>query len=64
MVLKGKGLTTSLFLSTKMSNKKQRGYFAITDITNKFFRKFLKNFMYWHYLGLKIKQVYNGPTVA
>ena len=40
----GKGLITSLSLRTKRSNKKQKSKFAITDITNQYFRKLLKKF--------------------
>ena len=39
-----KGLTTSLTLSTKRSNKKQKERFYITDITSQDFRKLLKKF--------------------
>ena len=58
----GKGLTTSLALSTKSSNKKQKAGLAITGITNQDFRKLLNKFKYSPYIGYKIKQVHNEPT--
>ena len=47
----GKKLNTSLDISTKRSNKKQKAKFAITDITNQDFRKLLKKFNNSPYLG-------------
>ena len=40
----GKGLTTSLTLSTKMLNKKQNSRTAITDITKQYLRNLLNKF--------------------
>ena len=60
----GKGMTTSLDLSTKGSNKKQNAMFAITEITNQSFRKFLGKFKNSPYLGYKSKQDHNEPTEA
>ena len=40
----GKGLTAYLDLRTKMSNKKQKSFFSITDITNQYFSEFIKKF--------------------
>ena len=42
MRISGKGLTTSLTLRTKIPKKKQHSSIASTDITNQYFRKFLK----------------------
>ena len=64
MVIPCKGLTNSLALRTKRSNNKQKARFSITDITNKDFRKFLKNFNNSPYLGYKSKQDRNEPTEA
>ena len=60
----GKGLTTSLDLRTKRSNQKQKERFAITNITNQDFRKFLKKFKNSHYLVYKSKRVHKEPTEA
>ena len=60
----GKGVTTSLNLITKISNKKQNTRFSITDITNQDFRKLLNNFNISPYKGYKSKQVHNEPTEA
>ena len=57
-----KGVTNSLYLSSKKSNKKQSSRFAITDINNQYFSKLLKKFKNSPYLGLKTKQVHNEPT--
>ena len=64
MVISVKGLTTSLTLRTKSPNKKQKSKTAITDITNKCFRKLLREFKNSHYLGYKRKQVHKEPTEA
>ena len=40
----GKGMTTYLDLRTKISNKKQKEKFYITDITEQDFSNFIKNF--------------------
>ena len=64
MVRSGKGLTTSLTLRTKRPNKKQKARTAITDITNQYFRKLIKYFSNFPYLGYKEKQVHNEPTEA
>ena len=58
----GKGVTTSLDLSTKSPNKKQKARVAITDIINQDFSKFLKEFNSSPYLVYKMKQVHNNPT--
>ena len=58
----GKGMTTYLTLSTKIPNKKKNSRFSITDITNQYFRKFLKKFKNSPYLGYNSKQVHNEPT--
>ena len=58
----GKEMTTSLALRIKISNKIQKEMFAITDITNQYFRKFLKFFKNSPYLGYTSKQVHNEPT--
>ena len=36
--------------------------FAITDITNQDFRKFIRKFNNATYIGYKSKQVHNEPT--
>ena len=55
----GEGLNTSMYLRTKMTNKKQKTRFAITDINNQGFRKFLKKFKNSPYIGYNSKQVNN-----
>ena len=60
----GKGLNNYLALRTKSQNKKQKARFAITEITNQDFRKFLNKFNNAPYIGYKIKQVRNEPTEA
>ena len=62
MGIQCKGLTNSLYIHTKRSNKKQNSRFSINDINNQDFRKFLKRFNSSPYLGLKIKQVHNIAT--
>ena len=57
----GKGITTSMDLSTRRSNKK-KGKVSISDITNQYLRKFLKKFQNSSYLGYKSKQIHNYPT--
>ena len=47
----GKVLTTSLDLRTEIPNKKQKVRFAITDMTNQDFSKFIKKFNNSLYLG-------------
>ena len=64
IVIPGKGLTNSINLKNKRSNKKQKARFAITVINIKDFRKFLKNFNSSPYLVKTIKQVHNEPTEA
>ena len=59
-----KGLTNSLDLRTKSSNKKKKTRFAITDITNQDFRNFLNKLKNSTYLGYKSKQFHNEPTDA
>ena len=44
MGIPGKGLTTSMDLSTKMSNNKQKARFSITDIPNQDLSNLLKKF--------------------
>ena len=55
----GKGMTTSLDISTRSSNKKQKTKFSITGITNQDLSKFLKKFNNSPYIGYKSKQVHN-----
>ena len=55
----GKGRATSMYLRTKIPNKKQKSRFAITDITKQYFRKLLKKFDNSPYLGYKSKQAHN-----
>ena len=62
MGIPGKGVTTSLCLSTERPNKKQKARFSINDITNQYFKKFPKNFNSSPYLGYNIKLVHNKPT--
>ena len=40
----GYGMNTSLTISTKRPNNKEKERNYITDITNQYFRKFLKEF--------------------
>ena len=58
------GLTTYLDLRTKIPNKKQKTRFAITDITNQDFSKFLNKVKNSPCLGYKRKHVHNEPTEA
>ena len=51
MGIPGKGMTTSIDLSTKSSNKKQKARFYITDINNNYLRKLLNKFRNSTYLG-------------
>ena len=62
MVRTGKGLTTSLNIITKRSNKKQKSRFGITDINKQDLRKFLKKFKNSYYQGYNSKQVHNELT--
>ena len=55
MVIPGKDLTTSLTLRTKIPNKKQKARISITDITNHYFRDFLRDFNDSLYLGYRNK---------
>ena len=64
MGIPGNGMTTSMVLRTKRSNNKRKARFAITDITNQYFRKFLNKFRNSPYIGYKSKQVHNKPTEA
>ena len=57
-----KRLTNSLALRTKISNKKQKARFEITDINNQDFRKLLKKFNNSKDLCHKSKQVHNEET--
>ena len=61
MDIPGKGMTNFLALRTKISNKKQKAGFDITDISNQDFRKFLKRFNNSPYICYKSKQVHNEP---
>ena len=58
----GNGLTNSLYIRTKRSNKKQNTRFYITDITNQYLSNFLRKFKNSPYLCYKSKQVQNEPT--
>ena len=58
----GKGLTTSMVISTKILNKKQKAIFAIIDMTKQDFRNFLKKFKDPPNLSYKIKQVHKYLT--
>ena len=60
----GKGVTTSLDIRNKYSNKKQKARFSINEITNQYFIKLRKKFKNSPYLGYKSKQVHNEPTEA
>ena len=62
MGIPGKGLNTSLDLSTKSPNKKLKARVTMTENNNQDFRKFLKEFKNSPYLGYRSKQVYNEPT--
>ena len=44
MGISGNGLNTSLNLRTKRTNKKQRTSISINEITNQYFRRFIKEF--------------------
>ena len=55
----GKGMATSLDISTKIQNKKQKAKFFVTDVTNQNFRNFLKNFGDSPYLGYNSKQIHD-----
>ena len=52
-------MITSLDVRTKSSNKKKKARFSNTDITNQDFRKLLRKFNNFPYLGYKSKQVNN-----
>ena len=60
----GKGLTTSLALRTKTPNKKKKARFAITEITDQYFRNFLNKFKNSPYISYKSKKFHNKPTEA
>ena len=47
----GKGMTNSLDLRTKSSNKKQKERFSIDDITNQYLSKLRKSFNNSPHLG-------------
>ena len=55
----GEGMTTSMALRTKRSNKKQNAGFSITEITNQYLRELLRKFNNPPNLGYKSKQVHN-----
>ena len=58
MGIPGKGLPTSLDLRNKTPKNKQKASFAITDITNQYFRKLLKRFEDSPDIGYNSKQVH------
>ena len=60
----GKGLTTSLTLSTKSPNNNQKASNAITGINNQYFSKLINYFNNIPYLGYKNKYFHNEPTEA
>ena len=64
MGIPGKGLTTYLYLRTKIPDKKEKARFFINDITNENFRKFLKGFINLPYLSYKSEQIRNEPNEA
>ena len=64
MEIPDKGLTTTLVLSTKSPNKKQKARFTVTDSTKQEFSKLLKKFNNSPCLGYKSNQVHNEPTEA
>ena len=51
MVRPGKGLTTSLFISKKWPNRKEKEGFTITDFTKQDRSNLLKKFNNSHYQG-------------
>ena len=53
MGIAGKEMNNYLALRTKRLNKKQKARISITDITNQYFRRFLKSFNNLPYLGYK-----------
>ena len=62
--ISGKGMTAFPTIRTKRPNIKQNTRTSITDITNQYFRKLLKEFKNSPYLDYNKKQVYNEPTEA
>ena len=60
----GKGITTSLYLRTKRSNKKQNAKFSITDINEQDLSKLLKKFNNPPYPGYKSKHIHNETIEA
>ena len=59
VMISGKGMAIFLDLGNKNPNKKQKSSIASTDITNQYFRKFLKEFKNSTDLGNKNKQFRN-----
>ena len=64
MVRPGKGITKSLDIRTKSSNKKQKARFFMTGITKEYISNLLRKFKNSLYLGCKIKQFHNKPNEA
>ena len=64
MVIPGKGVTISLALRIKRSNKKQKSGFAITGINNQGFNNLFKKSKNSLDLGYKSKQANNEPTYS
>ena len=64
MGISGKGINNYLTLRTKIPNKKQKARIDITDITNHYFRRFLKAFDNSPYLCYKKNQVHYETTEA
>ena len=62
MEISGKGLTVSLSIITKSTNKKQKSWTAITDITNNDFSKLPNYFINSLYIGHNNKHFHNEPT--
>ena len=58
MEITGKGLTASLALRNKTSNKKQKERFSMTEITKQDFRFLFNKFENIPYIGYKSKQVH------
>ena len=64
MVKPRKGLNTSMAISTKMPEKKQKTRTAITDITNEYFGRFFKEFNNSPYRGYYRKMVHSEQAEA
>ena len=59
-----KGVTTSLILWSKITNKKQKARFSIIDITHEDLSKLHKKFNNSPFISYKIKQIHNERTEA